>query len=182
MLSCSLQATWIRNSILHALRSASDVDVRKISSSFVYENPTIGDLAKFIYAHASNDLAAPRAQEKVVAMLAMVDKYTAAFPPHVPSVPTPSKDTVLVTGTTGGLGASLLAKLVQSDEVVKVYVLNRKSSETLKSRQKKVLEERGYDASLVDHGKVVLLEADLSKPDFGLKSDVLAEVRTMNLL
>ncbi|TCD63228.1 putative NRPS-like protein biosynthetic cluster [Steccherinum ochraceum] len=174
----SLQATWIRNSLLHALRNAYDVDVRKIPTNFVYENPTIGGLAKLLSVHAGNDLTAPTAQDKVAAMIAMVNKYTASFPQHVASVPTPSKDTVLVTGTTGGLGASVLAKLVHSVNVVKVYVLNRKSSEPLVVRQKNVLHERGYDASLVDHEKVVLLEADLSKPDFGLSSDVLAEIRS----
>ncbi|TCD61298.1 putative NRPS-like protein biosynthetic cluster [Steccherinum ochraceum] len=172
----SLQATWIRNSILHALRNASSVDVRKIPTNFVYEHATIGGLAKFLSAHASNDLVVPSTEDKVAAMLAMVDKYTASFPKHVASVPTPSKDTVLVTGTTGGLGASLLANLVQSDDVIKVFVLNRRSSQPLVSRQKTVLEERGYSASLVDHEKVGLLEADLSRPDFGLDSVVLAEV------
>ncbi|TCD61559.1 putative NRPS-like protein biosynthetic cluster [Steccherinum ochraceum] len=174
----SLQATWIRNSILHALRNGSDVDVRKIPNNFVYEHPTIDGLAKFLSAHASNDLDVPSVEDKVAAMLAMAHKYTTSFPQHVPTVPTPSKDTVLVTGTTGGLGASVLANLIRSDNVIKVYVLYRRSSQSPVTRQKSVLEERGYDANLVDHEKVVLLEADLSKPDFGLSSEVLAEIRS----
>jgi len=55
-------------------------------------------------------------------MLAMVQAYSGNFPKHHPSVATPSKDVVMITGTTGGLGAVLLAELITSNDVIRVLL------------------------------------------------------------
>lgn len=111
-------------------------------------------------------------------MQAMVQKYTADFPEHKASAPTPALDVVLLTGGTGGLGASVLARLSQSPGVARVYALGRKGYSSLEQRQRKVFVDRGYDPALLDGDKVQVLEADLSKPDFGLQPEMFAKVIT----
>jgi hypothetical protein len=49
----SLQATWIRNCLLGALRDVAQLDTRRDTRSFVYEYPTISQLASFIFGIAS---------------------------------------------------------------------------------------------------------------------------------
>ena len=45
---CSLQATYIRNTVLHALRQSSRVALHALPANFVYDNPTIAALTAFI--------------------------------------------------------------------------------------------------------------------------------------
>ena len=174
----SLQATWIRNSVLHALKESSQVNVRDLPVDFVYQYSTIETLSRFLSFTASKQLPAaiPSSEDQVAAMLGMVEKFSHNFPQHVPSIPTPSKDTILLTGSTGGLGASVLARLVHCPDVVHIYVLGRKGSLSFLERQKEALLERGYDPAIVEANKVTLLEVDLALPDFGLRTDVFARV------
>lgn len=182
----SLQATWIRNSVLHALRnSASDVNVRQLPANFVYHHPSISRLASYIHSVASTgDVtgdALPEANDPVQAMLRLAERYSQDFPTHKPSSstsPSNALDVVLVTGTTGGLGASLLSTLVRSEQVAKVYALNRKprNGKSLVDRQKDVLVERGIDTGLLNSPKVVLLEADLVDDYLGLSKELHDEV------
>jgi len=111
-------------------------------------------------------------------MLAMVQAYSGNFPKHHPSVATPSKDVVMITGTTGGLGAVLLAELITSNDVIRVFAVNRKdpSGATLSHRQASALERQGLDPAIATSPKVTLLEADVSATDLGLPSDVLQPV------
>ncbi|CAL1710450.1 unnamed protein product [Somion occarium] len=184
----SLQATWIRNSILHGLRnSRADVNVRQIPTSFIYRYPTISKLSSYVSSllpsaggFAANEHS--KAHDPVPAMLNMVAKYGSDFPVHRPStIPNSMKtmlDTVLVTGTTGGLGASLLSALVQSGDVEKVYALNRRREGTgsLKQRQRLVLQDRGLNSSLVDSPKIEFLEADLAEPRLGLPQELFEQI------
>lgn len=113
----------------------------------------------------------------------LVTKYSAGFPKHIAQegVRIPSQETVLVTGTTGGLGTSLLARLVQSTDVAKIYAVNRKSDTSLIERQKLVLQQRGYDADIVNSPKVVLLEANLSETELGFPKTLYQEVRNTSV-
>lgn len=161
----SLQATWIRNSILHALRDTTTVNTRTIPGNFVYRFPTIAKLASFVSGLASSDygdLDYSNHDETIAAMKHMVEKYTSDFPVHVPRTAAPREDVVLLTGTTGGLGASLLATLVDSPEVSRVYAVNRKGQDSLVDRQRAVLEDRGHDThSILTSSKVVFVETEL---------------------
>lgn len=111
-------------------------------------------------------------------MQELVTKYSANFPKHIPleDATLPQQDTVLLTGSTGGLGASILARLVQSPDVARVYALNRTNDTALTERQKSVFQGRGYDPALIDSPKVVLLEADLAEPRLSLSEQVFQEV------
>ena len=178
----SLQATWIRNSILRAIRETTKLNTRIIPGNFVYRNPTIAGLAAFIISLANSE----RPEESfdhdaaVAPMLAMLERYTQSFPAHVPTAPAPEKEVVLVTGTTGGLGASLLVALVQSNEVERIYAINRKGQGSIVDRQRAVLQERGFDdRAILSSPKVVLMQTDMDEENLGLPSEVFDEVRIL---
>ncbi|KDQ15200.1 hypothetical protein BOTBODRAFT_145241 [Botryobasidium botryosum FD-172 SS1] len=110
---------------------------------------------------------------------ALVAKYTADFPVHRPTVPAPSSEVALVTGTTGGLGSALLAHLVMLPTVSRIYAFNRKDvkGRPLKQRQAEALTVRGLDGSVVDSPKVVLIEGNGAAPDLGISESLFAEMR-----
>ncbi|KAF4612641.1 hypothetical protein D9613_011797 [Agrocybe pediades] len=185
----SLQATWIRNTILRALRDSAEIDTRNLVDNFVYEHPTISSLASFVKLLATGGAGqhAPDRSSRVSAMLDMVEKYKCQNPTlsshqdDAPNDPQISGDVVLVTGTTGALGSYLLSELISNAEVSRVYALNRSSKaagvSTLAERQAKSLVERGLESDVIlGSDKLVLLEANLNLPDFGLPKDVYQEM------
>ncbi|KAI0830379.1 acetyl-CoA synthetase-like protein [Trametes gibbosa] len=181
----SLQATWIRNTLIHALRSASRVDTHSMPSTFVYSHPTTSALSTFIFGlvsgeSAHNDADAER-DAAVARMRALLDKYSKGLERHFPlkhadghanGLARVKAETILVTGTTGRLGAHLVAQLLARKDVVKVYALNRESSgsvKALEARQKAAFEQWGLDISLLTSGKVVFHVVDLVKTHFGVR-------------
>jgi hypothetical protein len=178
----SLQATWIRNTITRVLRDVATESKLRIPFDLVYQNPTISALVKWTTrtASATIDEATARTQ-KAKEMAEVVEKYSTNFPAHVGTEMVRPQDgqVVVLTGTTGGLGSTLLAALYASQGVRKVFALNRRSTkgDSLRERQRHGLLDRGLDDSLVDSEKVVLLEGDMTLPDFGLEQKVFEEVR-----
>jgi hypothetical protein len=81
----------------------------------------------------------------------------------------------MITGTTGALGAALLAEIVASDDVDRVFAVNRKSSSgaLIAERQATALKRQGLDPAIAYSPKVVLLEADVSVSNLGLLPDIL---------
>lgn len=182
----SLQATWIRNSLLHALRETTTVDTRTIPINFVYNHSSISVLAEYMSSLAtSNSMAGADldGSAAVQAMHDMLEKYSHDFPIHSPRTKAnghPSRDTILVTGTTGGLGSTLLAQLVAMPEVEKVYAMNRKGDVSVKERQREILLDRGYDAEgVMNSSKVTFVEVEVEKEDLGLTHDAYEKVRVL---
>ncbi|KAI0085552.1 hypothetical protein BDY19DRAFT_1020953 [Irpex rosettiformis] len=176
----SLQATWIRNSLLHALRTTSDTNTKSIPFNFVYDYPTVSSLASYVASAAwSKEEGAKDTTSAIKAMDQMLEKYTQGFPVHIPQTNRmPIGDTILVTGTTGGLGCALLSQLYDASEVVKVYAVNRLGKQSLKGRQRKLLRDRGYDGdAILRSSKVVLVEADFAHPLIGLTQELYDEIR-----
>ncbi|KAH9912112.1 acetyl-CoA synthetase-like protein [Fomitopsis serialis] len=180
----SLQATYIRNTLLRAVRKSAKVETRHVSQGFVYSNPSIKQLSAFISSVAlgtyqSEDNTTSSA-DRINAMHAMVAKYTSGFSVHKadPSVKRRAGDIVLVTGTTGSLGCHLLSQLAAKKDVEQIYALNRasKDQQSLRERQQAALLSRKLDASILDSDKVVLLEGDLTKTYFGLGEKVFREL------
>ena len=172
----SLQATWIRNSILHAVRQTTRINVRAVPGNFVYQHPTIDALARYLSGLVREDTTAGT-QSKMDAMHAMVEKYVKDFPNHTSKTGAPAQETVLVTGTTGGLGAALLAALVEDPEVKKVYAVNRRSDVPLAERQRDILNGRGYDADrILQSEKVTLIETNPDEDKLGLQPAMYDEV------
>lgn len=178
---CSLQATWIRNSIVHALRMTTKVNVRKLPNNLVYQHPTIGSLASFICRLVNGGLQQQGADgdnHSVKAMLDMVAKYSQHFPVHRPRcLQQPTEKVYAITGTTGGLGCALLAHLSNLPELKAIYAINRTGKQALVDRQRMELSRRGYDAQkIMDSGKVVLVEAAIEDEHLGLPDDLYEEV------
>jgi hypothetical protein len=153
-----------------------------------YAYPTISSLAKFVtQIGTSSDDKGDAKERKVAEMLELIDKYTRDLPAHHGKNiydPLAGGYVVILTGTTGGLGSSILAGLCASQKVQKVYALNRRSSRDrpLKERQRDALVSRGLDEHVVESEKIILLEGDLTLPDFGVEVAVFREVRTQFFL
>jgi len=146
----------------------------------IYENPTISTLAGFAsrFVLHADQADHPGQVSKVHEMLSMVETHSQDFPQHNPSTITPSKDVIMITGTTGALGAALLAEMVASDGVDRVFAVNRKSSSgaLIAERQTTALKRQGLDPVIVYSPKVVLLEADVSVSNLGLLPDIFESV------
>ncbi len=178
-----MQATWIRNSILHALRTTDAVNTRGVPQTFVYQHPTILAMSIFINPllhQRSRSLDDAEGNSAVARMLAMVSKYTEKLPQHVPDESAGSLsdgDVVLLTGTTGGLGCNILAALAGRADVKRVFALNRSSTrKSLLDRQRDALLDRGLDVTILESTKIILLEGATLKTDLGLSEEVLTQV------
>ncbi len=189
----SLQATWIRNSIIHALRSSSSVNTHDISPGFVYAHPSIAALAAYLSSLFAGKIVDKDAEHAagIGRMVALLDKYSAGLERHFPEKAANghangvASEVVLVTGTTGRLGCHLLSQLLERPEVVHVYALNRESSgsvEALEKRSREAFKQWCLDESLLSSGKVSFHAVDLAKPQFGLSRALYDEVRSSLVL
>ncbi|KAK7470228.1 hypothetical protein VKT23_001662 [Stygiomarasmius scandens] len=179
----SLQATWIKNSILRALRDSAGIDTRD-AGNFVYECPSIALLGSFVASVVERGSLGTQlgfeAQVKadVEGMKRMVEKYSQNFA-LVKNDKSARNDrkVVLMTGSTGGVGAHILHRLYEDSTVEKVYALIRKGNVDLETKQANALAERGVDVGIIKSKKVVLLEANLSAERFGLPENVFEEIK-----
>lgn len=163
----SLQATWIRNSLLRALRDTVQLDTRQTTENFVYAYPTISQLAVLLYSLARGKLDAVHIEpdSRINAMHAMVKKYSKGLSTSTGGMPPPatSGKIVLLTGTTGSLGSHILASLVLDTSVDRIYAVNRPGKSALLDRQREAFVSRGLNVGLLDSDKVVLVQADISE-------------------
>ncbi|KZT61212.1 acetyl-CoA synthetase-like protein [Calocera cornea HHB12733] len=183
----SLQATYIRAAITNALREApkpegkSDIAAVSVPQNLVFAFPTIRRLAAYMIKAVGgiNDDTATQTAEAIEEMLAMIDKYTHDFPVHKSANRSVDGEVVLITGTTGTLGTYLLQELLDDFRVSRVYAVNRPSADKgLPARQRKAFVDRGVEGRLLLSSKLHLLEADTTRPDLGLDSMTLGEIRS----
>ncbi|EJC99103.1 acetyl-CoA synthetase-like protein [Fomitiporia mediterranea MF3/22] len=179
----SLQATWIRNSILRALRETNQSASRSIPASFVYDHPTISRLSRFIHGVVAGALpeSTDSKEAKRAELRSLIEKYTQTFPEFKGGKLSQTDGAVvLLTGSTGSLGSNILAKLLQNPGVKCVYTLSRPSSNGIsaKERHVKAFEREALDVKLLDGSKVLLLEGDASRADFSVDKDAFAEMQT----
>ncbi|KAJ7640716.1 hypothetical protein DFH06DRAFT_1429524 [Mycena polygramma] len=165
----SLQATWIRNSILHALRNSQKINTKSLPGTFVYSHPTPRLLADLLTKLAAGAVSEPEELEAAHAraMEAMVQKYVHGFPQHC-GTENPVAQAVFVTGTTGALGVHLLQHLLALPEIQTVYAFNRRATKDIREHHRISFLENAIDAQLLDSAKLKFLEGDLNAPQFGL--------------
>ncbi len=164
---------------MHALRETTKINTGTLPGNFVYNRPTIDSLASFIAALTSSESGdgISDSERAITAMVDMVEKYSQNFPEHISTVPAPQSEVVFLTGTSGRLGACLLAILVALPEVSRVYAVNRKSSTPIFARQRSILEEQGYDPdAILGTGKVVFVDTNMEGENMGLSAELSEEV------
>ncbi|KAI0313071.1 acetyl-CoA synthetase-like protein [Amylostereum chailletii] len=183
----SLQATWIRNTVIHALRVSTKVSVHQLPLTFVYSHPSIRALSTFLYRVIQGNPHSldqdVTVETNVKAMLELLDKYSANLTDTgVKSslVPPVSQDeTVVLTGCTGRLGTHILACLIHDKNVRHVYALNREPSgkiQALQERQRSAFGAWGLDPGLVENEKLTFVICDFGATNLGLTKETYDKV------
>ncbi|KAH8107711.1 acetyl-CoA synthetase-like protein [Cristinia sonorae] len=175
----SLSATSLRNQIIRALKTSTNSSDSIVSSDIpvdiVFANPTIRNLARALQNLVGGRTSVKKSVGAQVEDL--ISKYSADLPDFTGKLPVRASRgiTVVLTGSTGGLGSHLLAHLLQLKEVARVYTLDRPSPDG--DRQKRAFFERGLSTELLDNGKLTALTANHTRADLGLSADVLDEIK-----
>ena len=165
-----------------------------IPLNFVYNNPTITQLASFLHKILSGQEVDKDAEHiaRLAQMAAMLTKYASTFPKpswHGSTYTNgdcsgkgPSQETILITGTTGRLGSHLLSQILERPGIVHVYALNRGAPEdcaNMEKRHREVFRAWGLDEHVLSSGRVTFLSGDLSKPRFNLNQETFEQVRNL---
>ncbi|CUA71917.1 L-aminoadipate-semialdehyde dehydrogenase [Rhizoctonia solani] len=180
----SLTATMLLRILKSSLHASSDPNVQsaatKINQQTIFGKPTVRQLAQLLVQLSTNDDAAvDPVAEALQGILDMIRKYDSDWHrQEVRSVQPVQKERVVVTGTTGGLGSHLLAQLLESDKVEKVWAMNRKSSKGNREREIGSFEDKQLDVSLLKSEKLVFMDTDLEDPKLGLSDRAYDEVRS----
>lgn len=80
----------------------------------------------------------------------------------------------MITGGSGGLGSHLVAKALTCPDVTRIVCLNRRNKQEARQRQWQSLVNKGTGLSPEDEtvmNRIDVIEADLSKPNFGLSEN-----------
>ncbi|KAF7341009.1 Acetyl-CoA synthetase-like protein [Mycena sanguinolenta] len=179
----SLKATFLRHRIVGSLRNSGAQDisaVQKITQNFVYAHPTIEDLANALAAVVRGDTNISLNNAKV-AVENMIAKYSEGFEAplslnHKRRAPS-TKEFVLLTGSTGGLGSHILEILLRHPAVERVYAFNRPGRSPVSERQRGAFVDRALDNTLLTSEKLIYLEGDSAKENLGLHLDVWTTLR-----
>jgi hypothetical protein len=112
---------------------------------------------------------------------ALVNKYTEGFPARLAhngsAYSVLDGNVYMLTGTTGGLGSNMLARLLEAPAVTRVYAFNRPTkSSTSQARHLSAFRQRGLNTSLLSSEKLVYVEGDLSASCFALGERLYGEV------
>ncbi|TFK94535.1 acetyl-CoA synthetase-like protein [Polyporus arcularius HHB13444] len=175
----SLQATWIRNTVLRAVRETCPDTAHRLPMNIVFKAPSVNALSHAVLGVVQNSIEPPTASVAPQDLIDLAEKYSSNLPPRPLHLRQRQqvKDTVLITGTTAGFGCDILEHLLLDDAVEKVYAFNRPGLQVIE-RQRASFRQRGLDQTLLDSPKFRMVEAVLDLPDFGLAAAVLDEVRS----
>ena len=150
----------------------------KLNYQTIFTHPTVSRLTEFLVRMCTSKQDPPPSNI-LHSIRSMIQKYEYKRMDQKVSLGVRDdviKERIVVTGTTGALGSHLLAVLLESNAVERVWALNRKSKEGLVERQRTSFEDKMLDASLLESDKLVLLEADLKDMNLGLEESIYQEV------
>ena len=173
----SLQATWIRNTIMRVVREHDPTAARRVHMNIVFQAPTITTLTNAIL-QAVHDSPVTGTASTTEDLVRMAENYSANLParPSQLLAREGTKEVVLITGTTGGFGCDILEHLLRDEQVGKVYAFNRPGTQAME-RQRARFRERGLEEALLDSPKFKMVEAALDAPGFAISPELLQEVR-----
>ncbi|KAG6828418.1 putative NRPS-like protein biosynthetic cluster, partial [Tephrocybe sp. NHM501043] len=181
----SLSATVLRARIIRAMRASQDTvtiqAAQSLDQNLVYNAPTIKQLSVLIIS-SHQPGSTIQSFNRADAIEQLIKKYTSDFVPidpastasHNATAPT----TILITGTTGHLGAHILAALLKLDGIDRVYAFNREARATrsLLDRHIERFTDIGVDPHLLQDKKLVLVTGDAIQPDLGIGEELYAEI------
>ncbi|KAG1732311.1 hypothetical protein EDB19DRAFT_1912149 [Suillus lakei] len=119
--------------------------------------------------------------QKVSEMRSLVTKYTSGFKSPKTLLPSSlnSRDcVVLITGTTGVVGAHILECLLHAQHISRIFLLNRTKpgTPTMLERHQEIFQAQSLDLTGLETDKAVYLEGNLDKDYFGLSPDMFNEM------
>ena len=143
--------------------------------------------ARLRTADASLSGSSPSEPERSVSdaterMTSLLSKLCAQLPIRPQSeVRRTGPGAVLVTGTTGSVGAHVLARILQNSDHIAVYALvqthGESSSTTAHNRQLSVFRTHGLDLSLLDSSRLSIVACNYEAHHLGLNDETYAQVR-----
>jgi Male sterility protein len=193
-----LNSAYIRAALVRAFASVGR-PTPIVPQTIVYAHPTIRALSNWLWKELSGTSGPTGPGAGVTASVATVKEMIRgqldllADSEHSDSrtgvngtngaVPAEDrKRTVLVTGTTGGLGAHLLETLLMDLSVGEIFALNRRSRSAqvvgVHSRQGAAFEKRGIDQELLKSPKLTFVDADRVED---IEPDVINQVRSKRI-
>lgn len=180
----SLNATFLRNRLIGALRNAkspaAQATASKISQNFVFEYPTIRQIATTVAALIDPSSASPDAVFKGPAdrIRDFIEKYSAGLATRAvtPQLASQRNIAVFLTGSTGNVGSHILVRLLQDERVTRIYTFDLVFKEPVTQIQHAAFEDRGLPSALLSNKKLCSLVGDLNAPFFGLSEEKFNEV------
>ncbi|KAI1500051.1 hypothetical protein F5X99DRAFT_387406 [Biscogniauxia marginata] len=169
----SLQAIQLRSEIVKAI----DTRGHRLGQNVVFDYPSIHKLGSYLFKLATGG-EEQKAKSVEDEMQDMIFKY-GNFSPRV----LPTRSHVVVTGSTGSLGAHVVASLAANPAISRIYCLVRAKdqNEALKRVYKSLQLRKVYDnLALGTQHKIIPLVSDLSQSQLGLSKETYREV-TSNL-
>ncbi|KAJ2995082.1 hypothetical protein NUW58_g1377 [Xylaria curta] len=173
----SLQTVLFSRLLGSCLRKLAEENGRpllQISTDFIYRNPSIKRLAaeSARLINPEGDMRTDVDDNRAKEMKNLADEYIASLSRQMTSYPI--KHTILITGSTGSLGAHALAKLTRIESIEKIICLVRgqplvtngasltsnseKAESILQRRQRSALEAAGICLGPKEWAKIELLE------------------------
>lgn len=166
----SLQALAVRGRILREI----DLGGKPLGQNVIFDYPNVRSLAKHIYALRTGEVEDEISE--IEEMKELIAKYS-SFPQRTPGIIQPTKETVILTGTTGSLGAHILAQIANLSDIRRIYCLVRASSESAAAtRVSQTFSDKGIDLSVLSE-KVHCLPSDFSRADLGLPTNVVDDLK-----
>lgn len=159
--------------------------MRKLPPTLVYDHPTVARLS-IALENAVNGLVGDSEysiEEKRQQLILLVEKYTQNVV-NSSTVGTSGSDTstkkiVLLTGGTGSLGSNVLACLLESRNISKVYAISRTGStgSSAKERHLEAFGREDISAALLETPKAQFSDGDTAVDRFGMQEDLFNRVR-----
>ncbi|TFK33793.1 hypothetical protein BDQ12DRAFT_727427 [Crucibulum laeve] len=169
-----LSATFLRLRIVGAVRKLHNTPnaEKNLSQNIIYTYPNIDKLLAYIAELVNKPECSTTTKSNATLIKKMTEKYSAGL--GAPLSPSPSDfegdklaRIVLLTGTTGHLGADILGLLLRDDSVERVYALNRSGSKSSLVRHQDRFKDKGLDPKLLNSEMLVLLEGNASQSNLG---------------
>ncbi|KAL1623267.1 putative NRPS-like protein biosynthetic cluster [Neofusicoccum ribis] len=158
----------------------------RLTAAFIYQHPSLAALTAALGPLISGEgKSVEQGRDRGSEMRALVDEYVRALDaedfstPSSPATTATEGSAVLLTGSTGNLGAHMLGCLAHSKRVSRVICLNRSTTNSnadLRARQEQVNASAGVTLSAPAWEKVTFLAANTQAPALGLTPPQLAQL------